>query len=301
MVASTTQRGALNSATAVFDGTKRAAYNRAIKGIPDAAKLKFGEQLIPIVRDGKVTEGTTPGMTREAAEWASRRRIDVRTATREQLSNQGRRFSEFADKSMTFEQYFAKYLDRLYQKTPEALEALKASDPALAATMEKAVYKQIVLASAKSRWWVSGSSTVMRVAGPVALIVGAALTVDRIASAKDSDRAIVIVDEAASWTGSLGGAYVGGEAGGALGFAVAGPPGAFVGGVVGGIVGAVAGEAAMKKILYYPTEMLEQIMQAQQRQLDAARVMEQVFGPIKDPDLRRRLDDEDAMRAFFGG
>ena len=49
------------------------------------------------------------------------------------------------------------------------------------------------------------------------------------------------------------------------------------------------------------TALLEQIMQAQQRELDAARVMEQVFGPIKDPDLRRRLDDEDAIRAFFGG
>jgi hypothetical protein len=137
--------------------------------------------------------------------------------------------------------------------------------------------------------------------GPVALIVGGALTVDRIASAPDSERAIVIVDEAASWSGSLGGAYVGGEAGGALGFAIAGPPGAFIGGVVGGIVGAVVGEAAVKKILYYPAEMLQQIIEVRQRQLDAARVMEQVFGPIKDPDLRKRLDDEDAMRAFFGG
>ncbi len=223
MVASTTKRGALTWTNAVFDGTKRAAYNRAIKNIPDAAKLKFGEQMIPVVRDGKVTDATTPGMSREAAEWASRERISVRGMTRENLSNQGRRFSEWADKSLKFEEYFAKYLDRLYKIKPEALEALKATDSAAAAAMERAVYKEIVKAAAKSRWWVSGSSTVMRVAGPVALIVGAGFSVERIASASDADRAIVIVDEGASWAGSLGGAYVGAEAG-ALGFAWAGPP-----------------------------------------------------------------------------
>ena len=205
VAASFTQHGALTWANAIGDGTKRAAYNKAIKNIPGAAKQTFGEQMIPVVKDGKVTDATTPGMSREAAEWASRERINVRQATREQLSNQGRRFSEWADKSLKFEQYFAKYLDRLYKITPEALEALKASDPAAAAAMERAVYKEVVQAAAKSRWWVSGSSKVIRVAGPVALIVGGALTAERIIDATDDERAIVIVDEAASWSGRAGG------------------------------------------------------------------------------------------------
>jgi len=87
----------------------------------------------------------------------------------------------------------------------------------------------------------------MAVAGTVGkglLVVGAAVSVENIASAPEGQRVEVASQEAGAWVGALSGGEAGAEGGAVVGLFIGGPPGAAVGAIVGGLGGGLLGGAA---------------------------------------------------------
>jgi Domain of unknown function (DUF4157) len=99
-----------------------------------------------------------------------------------------------------------------------------------------------------------GNLRFVRYGGQVLLVVGAALSVERVLSAPSAQRGRVAAQEAGGWALSLGGAAAGAKAGGALGAALGWEtgPGAVIaaalGSLIGGAIGFFGGQTAADKL-----------------------------------------------------
>jgi hypothetical protein len=80
-----------------------------------------------------------------------------------------------------------------------------------------------------------------RWAGRAGLLISAAISVYRIASAAPCDRGRVFAEEIGGFAGALAVGWVGAQAGALIGTAIGGPIGGGVGALVGGIVGGIYG------------------------------------------------------------
>jgi hypothetical protein len=90
----------------------------------------------------------------------------------------------------------------------------------------------------------TGVNVGARLTGPALLLVGAAISAHRIATAAPEERAGVVAEEAGAWTGAL--AF--GSAGATIGGLVGGPVGALAGGLIGGVVGGILGAMAGRNV-----------------------------------------------------